>query len=192
MRLVRSFPRPSSLATSTRSSSRSPNGGSRRSCIGRTGSVPRRTRASSKHPRWRSRSPRDQRRAVGVSTPTSLEVVQTPRLLCERVQEEHLGVLVQMLQDPRVGRWIWPRRRPPTERELHDSLIDKIEHWDRFGFGMWLLRDRASGEAVGRGGLQWTYVAELHEVEAGWAIVPERWGEGLATELAHAAVETGF
>jgi ribosomal-protein-alanine N-acetyltransferase len=118
--------------------------------------------------------------------------VQTPRLLCERVQEDDLDVLVQMLQDPRVGRWIWPQRRPPTERELHDSLIDKIEHWDRFGFGMWLLRDRASGEAVGRGGLQWTYVAELHEVEAGWAIVPERWGEGLATELAHASVETGF
>lgn len=127
-----------------------------------------------------------------MSTPTSVEVVQTPRLVCERVQEEHLDVLVQMLQDPRVGRWIWPRRRPPTERELHRSLVDKIEHWDRFGFGMWLLRDRASGEAVGRGGLQWTYVADLHEVEAGWAIVPERWGEGLATELAHAAVESGF
>jgi ribosomal-protein-alanine N-acetyltransferase len=29
-------------------------------------------------------------------------------------------------------------------------------------------------------------------VEAAWAIVPERWGEGLATELATAAVEVAF
>jgi RimJ/RimL family protein N-acetyltransferase len=32
-------------------------------------------------------------------------------------------------------------------------------------------------------------VAELNEVEAGWAIVPERWGQGLATELARTAIE---
>ena len=54
---------------------------------------------------------------------------------------------------------------------------------------MWLLRDRSTGEMVGRGGLQHTFVAGLDEVEAGWAIVPERWGEGLATELAHACVD---
>ena len=56
---------------------------------------------------------------------------------------------------------------------------------------MWLLRDRETGEMVGRGGLQYTYIADLQEVEAGWAIVPERWGEGLATELAKRASRSG-
>jgi RimJ/RimL family protein N-acetyltransferase len=55
-----------------------------------------------------------------------------------------------------------------------------------------LLRDRETGEMVGRGGLQYTFTAGLNDVEAGWAIVPERWGQGLATELAHACVEVGF
>jgi RimJ/RimL family protein N-acetyltransferase len=127
-----------------------------------------------------------------VSVPTSIERVETARLVCERMQEEHFDVLARMLQDPRVGQWIWPRSDPPTEQELRESLTDKIEHWETYGFGMWLLRDRTTGEAVGRGGLQWTYVAELNEVEAGWAIVPERWGEGLGTELALASVEVGF
>ena len=45
---------------------------------------------------------------------------------------------------------------------------------------------------VGRGGMQYTFVAGCHEVEVGWAIVPERWGEGLATELALASVEVAF
>ena len=35
-------------------------------------------------------------------------------------------------------------------------------------------------------------MADLNEVEAGWAIVPKRWGEGLATELARASVSTAF
>jgi RimJ/RimL family protein N-acetyltransferase len=45
---------------------------------------------------------------------------------------------------------------------------------------------------VGRGGLQHTFVADLYEVEAGWAIVPDRWGQGLATELAQASVAVAF
>ena len=45
---------------------------------------------------------------------------------------------------------------------------------------------------VGRGGLQYTYAPGLNEVEAAWAIVPERWGQGLATELAGAAVAAAF
>ena len=48
------------------------------------------------------------------------------------------------------------------------------------------------GRPVGRGGLQYTFTAGLHDVEAGWAIVPERWGQGLATELARACVEVAF
>jgi RimJ/RimL family protein N-acetyltransferase len=40
--------------------------------------------------------------------------------------------------------------------------------------------------------LQWTYVAELDEVEVAWAISPERWGRGLATELARASITTAF
>ena len=106
---------------------------------------------------------------------------------------EHLDDVSRLLRDPRVGRWMWhgPHARP-TERLIVEGLKDKIDHWERYGFGLWLLRDRATGEAVGRGGLQWTYAVDLYEVEAAWAIVPERWGEGLATELALASVDAAF
>jgi RimJ/RimL family protein N-acetyltransferase len=91
-----------------------------------------------------------------------------------------------------VGATLWGRPEAPTETEVLDGLAAKVDHWDRHGFGMWLLRDRETGEMVGRGGLQYTYTAGLHAVEVGWAIVPERWGQGLATEMAHAAVDVGF
>jgi RimJ/RimL family protein N-acetyltransferase len=123
---------------------------------------------------------------------TSVELVHTPRLTCERLSLEHVEELTPFLVDPRVVRWLWPRDEPPTAEDVAASTAAKIDHWERYGFGLWLVRDRHTGAMVGRGGLQYTYAAGLNEVEAAWAIVPERWGEGLATELAGAAIEVGF
>jgi ribosomal-protein-alanine N-acetyltransferase len=123
---------------------------------------------------------------------TSIELVQTPRLTCERLRLEHVKELVPFLLDPRIVRTLWPRDEPPTEKDIAAGTAAKVEHWERYGFGLWLVRDRLTGAMVGRGGLQYTYAANLNEVEAAWAIVPERWGEGLATELAGAAIEVAF
>jgi ribosomal-protein-alanine N-acetyltransferase len=41
---------------------------------------------------------------------------------------------------------------------------------------------------VGRGGLPRKPIDGSVQVEAGWTIAPERWGQGLATELGAAAV----
>ena len=119
----------------------------------------------------------------------SCERVQTQRLLCERLTLEHAGEVAILMGDPRVARTLTPDGRPMTQTQVLDSLRAKIAHWERYGFGLWLLRDRDSGKMVGRGGLQHTFVGGSSEVEVGWAIVPERWGQGLATELALASVE---
>ena len=121
----------------------------------------------------------------------TLERVTTARLVCERLRPEHAAEVMPLLLDPRVGETLC-QPRPPTEADLLEELARKVDHWDQYGFGMWLVRDRDSGEMVGRGGLQYTYSPGLDEIEAGWAIVPERWGRGLATELARTSVHTAF
>ncbi len=122
----------------------------------------------------------------------TLERLQTARLTCERLCADHASELSTLLSDARMARTLWARSMPPSRRDMALSLAAKLDHWEEHGFGMWLVRDRATAEMVGRGGLQYTYVAELDEIEAGWAIVPERWGQGLATELALACVEVAF
>jgi RimJ/RimL family protein N-acetyltransferase len=126
-----------------------------------------------------------------VSTGT-IERVETTRMVLERLRPEHGPEQLRLLLDPRVSATLWPQAQPPTELDVLDGLLAKVEHWNRHGFGMWLLRDRDSGEMLGRGGLQYTYTAGLNDIEAGWAIIPVRWGQGLATELAHACVEVAF
>jgi [ribosomal protein S5]-alanine N-acetyltransferase len=119
----------------------------------------------------------------------TIERVQTPRMVLERLRPEHEPELRKVMLDPRVVYWLSPTPEAPTPPNVTASLEARIEHWLRHGFGLWLARDRATGEPIGRGGLQWTLVPDLTEVEVGWTIVPERWGEGLATEMASAAVE---
>jgi [ribosomal protein S5]-alanine N-acetyltransferase len=123
---------------------------------------------------------------------SSRDRVETPRLICERLRAEHAAELSSLLRDPRVARTLFPSGQPPSESDVIKNVDAKVMHWDRYGFGQWLLRERTTGAMVGRGGLQYTFVAGCNEVEVGWAIIPERWGQGLATELAMVAVEVAF
>ena len=110
----------------------------------------------------------------------------------EPLGPEHESEVAELTLDPRVYRTLWPWSHPPTRGDVRAGLADKRDHWERHGFGLWLLRDRATGALVGRGGLQYTDAIGGLAVEAAWAIVPGRWGEGLATELASASVAVAF
>jgi RimJ/RimL family protein N-acetyltransferase len=122
-------------------------------------------------------------------TATSCDRVETERLILERLRPEHIPEVSILLRDPRVAKTLTPTGDPLTDSEVLESHRAKLSHWGRYGFGLWLARDRSTGATVGRGGLQHTYVGGGNEVEVGWAIVPARWGQGLATELALAAVD---
>ncbi len=118
--------------------------------------------------------------------------IDTERLIGERPSVEHADELCVLMLHPDVLRTTWYQPEPPTRSHIVDKLAGDIEHWDRYGFGPWLWRDCANGEMVGRGGLKHTMATGIDEVEIGWSIHPDRWGEGLATELARASVRTAF
>jgi RimJ/RimL family protein N-acetyltransferase len=114
---------------------------------------------------------------------------RTERLICEALRREHAGELAPLLNDPRVAATLSVDGRPPAVGGTPEQLASCEEHWRTYGFGLWLLRDRSTQMMVGRGGLQHTHATGTDEVEIAWAIVPERWRQGLATELAVACVE---
>jgi RimJ/RimL family protein N-acetyltransferase len=127
--------------------------------------------------------------AARAMAPTELD---TPRMRGEPLGPGHEAEMAELTLDARVYRTLWPWSYPPTHDDVRSSLADKRRHWERYGFGLWLLRDRSTGDLVGRGGLQYTDALGGYAVEAAWAIVPERWGQGLATELARASVRVAF
>ena len=79
-----------------------------------------------------------------------------------------------------------------SDEETASYLRDNLDHWDRYGYGMWLFRDVENGRFVGRAGLRNTRVGGGDEVELAYALVAEYWNRGLATEMALAILRLAF
>lgn len=142
----------------------------------------------------RSESARDALRDARHHDPPTVapDRIETARMVGERLMLDDEDELVRLLLDPRVAETMWSPHQTRTRAEVRAGLGRKLLHWEHHGFGQWLFRDRATGAMVGRGGPQHTMASGRDEVEIGWVIVPERWREGLATELARAALEVVF
>jgi ribosomal-protein-alanine N-acetyltransferase len=65
-----------------------------------------------------------------------------------------------------------------------------IEHWQRHGFGVWAVVDKASGAVIGQCGLN--NLAEAPETEVLYLLDRPFWRQGLATEAAQASIDAGF
>jgi RimJ/RimL family protein N-acetyltransferase len=115
---------------------------------------------------------------------------QTRRLIARRPTPDDRAAYHAHFTDPLVERWLRPAPLPPFDvTAIDDLLLDDCAHWDTHGFGPWVLEERESGEFAGRGGLAWTSIEGIAEVELPWSIEPRLHGHGLATEAAAAAVE---
>jgi RimJ/RimL family protein N-acetyltransferase len=114
---------------------------------------------------------------------------RTARLLLRRMREDDRDDLRRMHTDPRVMATLGGVR---DDRQTDEFLHGACTHWQRYGFGFWTVRDLATGRFAGRGGLLHTAITGGDDVEVAYAFLPEFWGRGLATELAHESVRTAF
>ncbi|MER7759741.1 GNAT family N-acetyltransferase [Streptomyces sp. NPDC097619] len=116
--------------------------------------------------------------------------IHTPRLLLRRWREEDLTAMAEINADPTVMRWI--RDGSVLDEEQTADAIERWEEeWDEEGFGLFAVELLGSGELAGFAGLSVPhFLPELsHEVEIGWRLGRPFWGQGYASEAAHAALE---
>ena len=137
-------------------------------------------------------TPLDRQRESAPAIGIAPERIETARMVGERLMLHHEDEIVRLLLDKRVAETMWSPHQTRTREDVRAGLQRKLAHWGRHGFGQWMFRDRATGAMVGRGGPQHTMASGRDEIELGWVIVPERWGQGLATELARASLEVVF
>jgi ribosomal-protein-alanine N-acetyltransferase len=114
------------------------------------------------------------------------EIITTPRMRGERLGPQHQAASELIFGDPRVGATMGGVMTP---QQISEELALAAEEWEHEGFGYWMFFDPTTGAAIARGGLSTTEFDGRPEVEVGWTVAPERWGEGLATELGAAALE---
>jgi len=124
------------------------------------------------------------------NTPSgSLVAISTERLLATRLGDGDFDDIQLMHDDARVMATLGGVRAAEDTRRF---LRTADEHWQRYGYGLWLLRARADGRFVGRGGLRHLEVGGGPEVEVAYGFMPEAWGSGFATEIARAVLSVAF
>jgi RimJ/RimL family protein N-acetyltransferase len=118
-----------------------------------------------------------------------IESFDTPRMVTRRPGDEDFDDLCRLFEDPAVMATLGPiRSRDQTRRFLDDA----IRHWERHGYGIWMLYLKDGGEFVGYAGLRNLNVAGNDEVELLYALRAEFWNQGLASEAAHAVTDIAF
>lgn len=133
--------------------------------------------------------------AEGLHAGLTIPVLTTERLVMTALAERHLDDYATAQYHPDVARWYGglpdpPHTRAQQEEETWRVMATLLGHWALRGYGQWALEDRRTGAFVGRAGL-WNPHGWVG-VEVGWLVVPDRQGEGLATEAGRAAVAWGF
>jgi ribosomal-protein-alanine N-acetyltransferase len=118
----------------------------------------------------------------------NLDNFRTQRLTAERLRLEHFELIFQMHQDEEIMAYLGGKR---SRRQTKNYMAFALDHWDKYGYGIWILREIATGDFVGRGGLRNSELGGKPEVEIAYGLMPQFWNKGLATELVQSLLEIG-
>ncbi len=116
--------------------------------------------------------------------------LETARLMLRPFTEEDAEALhAAVYGDADVMRYM-PGGIPRTLAQTQNVVDFFISHWTLNGYGAWAVIQKSDQRFIGQCGLN--FVAELQDVEVLYALAKDTWGQGLATEAAHASMRYGF
>jgi RimJ/RimL family protein N-acetyltransferase len=117
--------------------------------------------------------------------------IETERLILRQWRASDVEANTKMLSDPDSARFITADRKPVTEPMAgwRNSAI-MAGHWALYGFGMFVVEEKSSGQFVGRVGPFFPPVWPGFEV--GWGIAKQFRGKGYAVEAARASIGWSF
>lgn len=129
-------------------------------------------------------------------------IPETERLRFRAWTMNDLDAAFRMYGNPQVTRFLGDSGNAPTihiQRERLITLIQRHDLYTQEGYGGWAMERKSDGEIVGTCLLKpIPFSKDLkpmpaeQDIEVGWHLAQEFWGQGYATEAGRAAIDYGF
>jgi RimJ/RimL family protein N-acetyltransferase len=118
-----------------------------------------------------------------------MQILETSRLILREFSPDDAQSLALVLSDPETMRF-YPA---PLDRADVETWISRNLHrYAEDGHGLWAMILKSSAELIGDCGLTVQEVDGKNEIEIGYHVRRDLWGQGLATEAARACRDYGF
>jgi len=118
-----------------------------------------------------------------------MRVIQTERLWLREFELEDVDALAKVLSDPETMRYY------PMSFD-HAAVADWIQRnrtrYANDGYGLWAMILKSTSELIGDCGLVRQSVDGVDEIEIGYHVRRDLWGQGYASEAARACRDHGF
>ncbi len=119
-----------------------------------------------------------------------MTILTTARLRLEPFDERHFDGIRAINSDPAVMRYI--TGRPETTEETHAVIARTSASWAALGYSWWVWIEQPGGAIIGSGCVQNIERDLANPLEVGWRLLPEKQGQGYATEAAREMARFAF
>lgn len=118
----------------------------------------------------------------------------TKRLILREMTWEDRSAICAILQDKET---MYAYEHAFSDEEADKWMENQMDRYRKFGFGLWAVEQKETGEVIGQCGLTWQPVPESIDasgriLEIGYLFRRSQWGKGYATEAAAACREYAF
>jgi ribosomal-protein-alanine N-acetyltransferase len=115
--------------------------------------------------------------------------IETDRLILRELLRADIDAYHALFSDLEVIRYL-PLDGPMPREGLDGAVERNHAHWERHGYGVWVVCARDTGSFVGQCGLR--HLDDIGETELLYTVARAHWNQGLTTEAARASLEFGF
>lgn len=116
-------------------------------------------------------------------------ITETERCIIRETTESDVDAFYEIYKDPSITQFMEPLFEE-KEAELQYVKDYREKVYDFYGFGMWTVLDKQTGQVIGRAGISMREGFE--DPELGFMIAKDYQGKGLATEVCQAILAFAY